>query len=132
MSLSDDLDRLADLHRRGVLTDDEFARAKARTIDTSGPSAAGPAPSPSAARSALSPAIDTINGLQRSLTDRWISGVCGGIAKSLGLASWIVRVVFVLMVLCAGTGVLLYALLWLFVPEETLRIGYTPNPPRNA
>ena len=30
MSLSDDLTRLSDLHRNGQLSDDEFARAKAR------------------------------------------------------------------------------------------------------
>jgi phage shock protein PspC (stress-responsive transcriptional regulator) len=128
MSLSDDLDRLADLHRRGVLTDDEFARAKARLIDAMGV----PPQSQAQPRPAIEPAVQAINGLQRSLTDRWIGGVCGGIAKSLGLASWIVRVIFVLMVLCAGTGVLLYLLLWLFVPPETLRIGYTAQPPRQV
>lgn len=124
MSLSDDLDRLADLHRRGVLTDEEFARAKARTIDASGTAPSGAAPTPPRPTGG---AVDALNGLRRSLTDRWLGGVCGGIAKSLGLASWIVRVIFVLMVLCAGTGVLLYALLWIFVPEETLGIGYGPT-----
>ena len=28
------------------------------------------------------------------------------------------RLIFVLAVMCAGTGVVAYALLWLFVPEE--------------
>lgn len=124
-SLPEDLDRLADLHRRGVLSDDEFARAKARLIDTSPSSAIPP-------RSPLAPAIDAANGLRRSVTDRWISGVCGGIAKSLGLASWIVRVVFVLMVLGAGSGIFLYLLLWLFVPEEQLYLPYQSQPPRPA
>ena len=121
MSLSDDLDRLADLHRRGVLTDDEFARAKARLIDVTTGAARGAAPG----------AIDAINGLHRSITDRWIGGGCGGIARSLGLASWVVRVLFVLMVLFAGTGLLLYVLLWIFVPEEPLGVGYA-QPPRSA
>ena len=105
MSVTDDLAKLSDLHQRGVLSDDEFARAKARVLGDS-------APQPKA------PPIAAINALRRSRTERWIGGVCGGLARISGLDAWIWRLIFVLAVMCAGTGVVAYALLWLFVPEE--------------
>jgi phage shock protein C len=58
-----------------------------------------------------------VNALCRSRADRWIGGVCGGIAKATGLASWVWRVVFTALALCGGSGVLLYVLLWIFVPQ---------------
>ena len=124
MSLGDDLERLDDLRRRGVLTEDEFTRAKARVLEARD-TAAGVPPRPGSNMGTGAPALDAVNGLQRTLLDRWVGGVCGGIARSLGLASWAVRLTFVLMVLCAGTGVLLYVLLWIFVPLEQPRLGYT-------
>jgi phage shock protein C len=103
MSLSEELGKLGDLHRNGMLSDDEFARAKARVIaDTSLPD----------------PTLSAINGLRRSRGDRWIGGVCGGLAQTSGLASWIWRLLFVAFALCAGSGLLLYVLLWILVPEE--------------
>jgi len=111
MSMSDELDRLHDLHQRGALSADEYARAKARVLESGG----GPsAPRPT------DPAIVSINRLRRSIGDRMIGGVCGGIAQATGLASWLVRLVFALMALFAGTGFLLYILMWILVPEDTV------------
>jgi len=62
-----------------------------------------------------------VNQLRRSLTDRWLGGVCGGLADATGLAAWIWRLAFTLLALCGGTGVLMYVLLWIFVP-----IGHAP------
>lgn len=104
MALPDDLSRLADLHQRGVLSDDEFARAKRRTLD-------GMPPAPSTATA-------VVNGLQRSRNDRWLGGVCGGIARTTGLAAWFWRLTLVLLVLFGGTGLFLYALMWVLVPIE--------------
>jgi phage shock protein C len=106
MAESDELGRLGDLHARGILSDDEFSRAKARVLK-------GPSSAPGQA-----PIVHAINGLYRSRDDRWLGGVCGGIGRSSGIASWIWRLLFTLLVLCAGTGVLLYVLLWIFVPRE--------------
>jgi phage shock protein C len=108
MALSDELAKLQDLHQRGALTDEEFSRAKARVLD----SAANSTEPPSAA------AIRAINALRRSTSDRWISGVCGGIARATGVESWIWRLLFVLLLLCGGTGFVLYVLMWIFVPSE--------------
>ena len=105
MSLADDLSKLDDLRSRGALSDEEFARAKARLMD-------GPA-----ARSDM-PAIDVVNKLRRSRGDRWIAGICGGLAAITGVESWIWRLVLATLAFFGGTGVLLYLLLWIFVPEE--------------
>ncbi len=110
MSLSDELARLADLHQRGDLSDEEFARAKARVL--AGQDAGVP-----------NPAVQAVNGLRRSQADRWLGGVCGGLAQTTGVASWVWRLMFLLLVLCAGTGVLAYVLMWLLVPAEPLPAG---------
>ena len=113
MSDSDELNRLAELHQRGALSDDEFTRAKSRLLNGEGRAAAD----------ALPPGddgsfISAINAMRRSRSDRWIGGVCGGIARMTGLGAWIWRLLFTLLVLCAGTGLFVYILLWIFVPEE--------------
>jgi phage shock protein C len=108
MALSDELAKLQDLHQRGALTDDEFSRAKARVLE----GAASSTEAPSAA------AIAAINALRRSASDRWIAGVCGGIARATGVESWVWRLLFVLLLLCGGTGLVIYVLMWIFVPSE--------------
>ena len=57
--------------------------------------------------------------LRRSRTDKMVAGVCGGLAKYFGLDSTILRLVFVLLLIFAGTGVLLYLIMWLVVPYES-------------
>lgn len=111
MSMSDELNRLEDLRVRGVLSDEEFARAKARVLD--GLPARTPVPA-----GAPAPALDAVNGFRRSRTDRWLGGVCGGLAQVTGLEAWVWRLLVTLLVLFGGVGVLLYVLLWVFVPSE--------------
>ncbi|MGA7180705.1 MAG: recombinase family protein [Thiobacillaceae bacterium] len=53
-----------------------------------------------------------------SLAPRWIAGVCGGIARSTGVDSWAWRLLFAFLFFCGGAGLLLYGLLWIFVPTE--------------
>jgi phage shock protein PspC (stress-responsive transcriptional regulator) len=108
MALSDELAKLQDLHQRGALTDDEFSRAKARLLD--GAESSTEAPSGAA--------IEAINSLRRSAGDRWIAGVCGGIAEATGVDSWVWRLLFVLLLLCWGIGLVLYVVMWIFVPKE--------------
>ena len=56
--------------------------------------------------------------LYRSRTDRMVWGVCGGLAKYFGIDPTIIRVVFVLLVLFNGIGILAYIVLSLVVPLE--------------
>jgi phage shock protein PspC (stress-responsive transcriptional regulator) len=60
------------------------------------------------------------SGLLRSRDDRIIAGVCGGIAEWLGWSPTAVRILYVLVsTLSAGfPGILVYVLLWLFMPER--------------
>ncbi len=56
--------------------------------------------------------------LARSETDRVIGGVCGGLGEHTPVPSWSWRLLFVLMLVCFGTGFLVYILLWIFVPQK--------------
>ena len=55
--------------------------------------------------------------LYRSRDDRKIAGVCGGLAKHLGIDPLLMRLMFIVT---AEVTVPLYILLWIFVPEEPL------------
>jgi signal transduction histidine kinase len=50
--------------------------------------------------------------LVRSSDDRVVAGVCGGLAESLGADVSLVRLVFALLALAGGAGILLYLALW--------------------
>ncbi|MBO7601838.1 MAG: PspC domain-containing protein [Bacteroidaceae bacterium] len=56
--------------------------------------------------------------LRRSRTDKMIAGICGGLGKYFGLDSTILRLVFVLLLIFAGTGLLAYLVMWLVIPYE--------------
>jgi phage shock protein PspC (stress-responsive transcriptional regulator) len=108
MTISDELKRLHELHQAGALNDAEYEMAKSKVL------AAQPVE--------LSKTADSIGGqvsaLRRSRTDRWLGGVCGGLAVATGVDSWVWRLIFALFTLTFGFGVVLYLLLWLLVPEE--------------
>jgi phage shock protein PspC (stress-responsive transcriptional regulator) len=54
--------------------------------------------------------------LMRSSRDKKIGGICAGLADYFDLDPTIVRIVWLLAVLCAGTGGLLYIILWIALP----------------
>lgn len=56
--------------------------------------------------------------LYRSRTDTMLGGVCAGLAKYFALDPTVVRLVFVLLFLLAGHGLLIYLIMWLVVPPE--------------
>lgn len=47
-----------------------------------------------------------------------IGGVCGGIAEYLDVDPTVVRVLWVLVAFLAGTGILLYLILWIVMPLD--------------
>ena len=49
-----------------------------------------------------------------STDERVIAGVCAGIARSLGVDPTLVRLVFALLALAGGAGILLYIALWMW------------------
>ncbi|MCS7082899.1 MAG: PspC domain-containing protein [Bacteroidetes bacterium] len=57
--------------------------------------------------------------LARSRTERKLLGVCGGLARYFGLDPTLVRAVYAALTLFSvGTGILVYLLLALVLPEE--------------
>jgi phage shock protein C len=105
MSIAEELERLQALRDRGTISDDEFARAKSQVLGES-----------------ASPRADShrsfLQQLGRSRSDRIIGGVCGGLGHSTDLPSWAWRVIFCLTLLYFGAGLLIYILLWIFLPQE--------------
>jgi len=62
---------------------------------------------------------DSTHALRRSRNDRWIAGVCGGIAEWLGWDPTLVRVLYVVVsIVSVGfPGLLVYVALWILMPE---------------
>ena len=56
--------------------------------------------------------------LVRPIKEAKIAGVCAGVAHYLNIDVTLVRVVWLLLVLCAGTGLLAYIILWIIVPKD--------------
>ncbi len=56
--------------------------------------------------------------LRRSRTDRKVAGVAGGLGRHLDLDPTIIRVLLVVLVFFGGAGLVVYAAMWLLVPEE--------------
>lgn len=65
--------------------------------------------------------------LERSRTDRFLSGVCGGLAKYLNMDPTLVRVGVVAISLFTGVGVLGYIIAWIVMPEEPLPGSVPPG-----
>ena len=49
---------------------------------------------------------------------RKVAGVCAAFANFFGLDVSIIRIVWLLALLLAGTGLLAYLICWLVIPEE--------------
>ena len=111
MDLPDQLQKLHSLREQGVLTEDEFILAKKRVLEGNG--------SHSFRQSDVSGAPSVLNEFRLSTTNKWIGGVCGGLASLTNVPAWTWRILFLLTALLHGIGVLVYILLWIFVPIQT-------------
>ena len=107
--ISDEIKRLHELHQAGALTDAEFEQAKAKVLSSS---------STVNLNKTESAFASELNMLRRSRTDRWLGGVCGGLARVSSVDAWVWRLVFTLFTVTFGFGIVVYLLLWIFVPEE--------------
>ncbi|UCE32876.1 MAG: PspC domain-containing protein [Burkholderiales bacterium] len=105
MGWVDQLERLSELHSRGAITDAEYERAKARVLNEE----QGAQRVPREPRTSL-------GMLRRAQYDRWIGGVCGGIAAATGTESWVWRLLFTAGLVFGGATAVIYVLLWIFVP----------------
>ena len=72
------------------------------------------------------------SGLFRSRTNKVIGGVASGIAFNLNTDPTLIRIIFILLAVFWGGGVLLYLILWIALPEEDIPMYNIPgkeNPP---
>ncbi|HET6625634.1 MAG TPA: PspC domain-containing protein [Nocardioidaceae bacterium] len=67
--------------------------------------------------------------LRRSLTDRKVAGVAGGLGRHLNIDPTILRVAFVVLCFFGGAGFVLYGAAWLLVPEEGRAEGQIATSP---
>lgn len=59
--------------------------------------------------------------LTRSISDRWLAGVCSGIAKYFDWDPAIVRLVYIFLTFgTAFSGVIVYIVLWICMPEDNV------------
>jgi phage shock protein C len=65
--------------------------------------------------------------LYRSNTNRMLGGVCGGLGEYFDIDATIVRLIFVLLTLAGASGVLIYIIMLIVVPNEP--VSMPPQPP---
>lgn len=57
--------------------------------------------------------------LYRTIQERMLGGVCGGLGKYFDIDPTVIRLFWVVVtVLSVGTGILVYLLAWIIIPEE--------------
>ena len=65
--------------------------------------------------------------LYRSVSDRMVGGVCGGLGTFLNIDPVFVRLLFVVLLFGTDFGFILYLLLWIIIPEEGKDYGFSEN-----
>jgi len=84
-----------------------------------------PTPTPAAAGNpSLAAAFASLRGLglRRNPDDRWLAGVCSGIADRLGIDPIIVRGALIVLIFVGGVGGLAYLVAWALMPDRDGRI----------
>jgi phage shock protein C len=60
----------------------------------------------------------TSRKLTRSRDDKWIAGICGGIAEHTGIDATLIRIILVIAtILGAGSLVVIYLICWVIIPK---------------
>ncbi|NOU93707.1 PspC domain-containing protein [Paenibacillus sp. LMG 31456] len=66
-----------------------------------------------------------MNKLQRSTSNRRLTGLCGGLAEFLGISPTLVRLMMIIAGLCSfGTTVFVYFIASLFIPKQSYVQSY--------
>ncbi|MGB9929484.1 MAG: PspC domain-containing protein [Methanosarcina sp.] len=63
-----------------------------------------------------------MNKLYRSKSNRILAGVCGGIGEYFSVDPTIVRLLWLLISITGGAGVIAYIIAWIIIPEEPAAI----------
>jgi phage shock protein C len=62
--------------------------------------------------------MDPKRKLYRSRTNRKLAGICGGLGRYFNVDATLLRVLFVLLAVLGGSGLVLYLVLWIIIPSE--------------
>jgi phage shock protein C len=62
--------------------------------------------------------METTHKLYRSKSNRKLAGVCGGLGEYLGADPTIMRVLFIVLAVFGGAGLIIYLAMWLIVPQQ--------------
>jgi phage shock protein C len=71
--------------------------------------------------------VATRKKLMRSRSDRKIAGVCAGFAEYFDVDVTVVRVVWLIVALFGGGGILAYIIAWIVMPEEPVTAAVAPT-----
>ncbi len=63
------------------------------------------------------PPPSSYSSLHRSTTNKIIAGVAGGLGEYLNIDPTIIRILFILISIFGGSGILIYLILWLIMPS---------------
>lgn len=73
-------------------------------------------------------------GLVRPRQGAIFGGVCAGVARRIGLGNGATRILFIVsMIVIPGSQILVYPILWIFMPRESTSVQHpTYGPPPTA
>jgi phage shock protein PspC (stress-responsive transcriptional regulator) len=107
------------------ITRDEHDEGMNETLNDPGaqPNVGSPQPNPR---------HQDLDRLRRSTSNRYVAGVAGGLGRHFNIDPTIIRVLLVVLTFFGGAGVLIYAVCWLFVPEDgaehaPIKVGSEPR-----
>jgi phage shock protein PspC (stress-responsive transcriptional regulator) len=65
-----------------------------------------------------------MSSLVRPRDNRWIAGVCSGLARRFGISPNMMRLIFVVSCLLPGPQFVIYLILWVLMPDESKARSY--------
>jgi phage shock protein PspC (stress-responsive transcriptional regulator) len=65
-----------------------------------------------------------MSSLVRPRDNRWIAGVCSGLARRFGMSPNTMRLIFVISCLLPGPQFVAYIVLWVLMPDESSSHSY--------
>jgi phage shock protein PspC (stress-responsive transcriptional regulator) len=71
------------------------------------------------------PTYGTRGKLVRNADDKIIAGVCSGLANYFHIDPVIMRIIFVVLLFTGGSGLLVYLILWVAVPSQSIQSNIT-------
>jgi phage shock protein C len=57
--------------------------------------------------------------LYRSQNQRMLAGVCGGLAEYFNIDATVMRVLFLILAVFGGSGLVLYLVMWIVIPDAS-------------